>query len=218
MPPITLHHLQASRSIRIAWLLEELSLPYTIISADRERSGLSPATFKESTGTILGKAPVLKDGDLILEESGAITEYLLASYDEEHRLMARGPSAAWAKTLHFIHAAEGTMMTHCLPFIYVNRIDAAAAEGLRPKLARIVGKDLDWLEQELGLKGGGWLVGESVSAADTMMAFSVMFIFANGLAPKDGRWRNVERWLQRVEERKAWREAVRKTGFELPAQ
>ena len=218
MPPITLHHLQASRSIRIAWLLEELSLPYTIIRADREPSGLSPASFKESTGTILGKVPVLKDGELIIEESGAITEYLLATYDGEHRLMAAQPSAAWAKTLHFIHAAEGTMMTHCLPFIYVKRIDATAAEGLRPKLANIVRKDLDWLEKELDLKGGGWLVGDSVSAADTMMAFSVKFIFANGLAPKDRRWRALEGWLQQVEEREAWREAVRKTGFELPAQ
>ena len=127
-------------------------------------------------------------------------------------------SAAWAKTLQFIHAAEGTLMTHCLPFIYVKRIDAVAAEGLRPKLASIVGKDLDWLERELELKGGGWLVGDSVSAADTMMAFSVMFIFANGLAPKDGRWRHVEGWIRQVEEREGWREAVRKTGFELPAQ
>lgn len=76
MPDLTLYFLQASRSIRIAWLLEELGLIYKLETYDRESSGLAPAGFKQSCGTHLGKAPVLKDGDLILKESGAITEYV----------------------------------------------------------------------------------------------------------------------------------------------
>ena len=76
MPDLTLYFLQASRSIRIAWLLEELSLDYKLVSYDREDTGLAPASFKQSCGTDLGKAPVLKDGKLTLQESGAITEYV----------------------------------------------------------------------------------------------------------------------------------------------
>ena len=65
-PSITLYDLSMSRSIRIAWLLEELELPYTIIHAERDPSnGLSEESFKRQTGTMLGKAPVLKDGDLL---------------------------------------------------------------------------------------------------------------------------------------------------------
>lgn len=75
MPDLTLYFLQASRSIRIAWLLEELGLDYKLEYYDREDTGLAPASFKESCGTFLGKAPVLKDGDLTILESGAITEY-----------------------------------------------------------------------------------------------------------------------------------------------
>lgn len=75
MPDLTLYFLQASRSIRIAWLLEELGLDYKLECYDREDTGLAPAEFKKSSGTLLGKAPVLKDGHLTLQESGAITEY-----------------------------------------------------------------------------------------------------------------------------------------------
>lgn len=80
MPDLTLYLLQASRSIRIAWLLEELGLDYKLETYDREGSGLAPAGFKKSCGTGLGKAPVLKDGHLILQESGAITEYVVPAF------------------------------------------------------------------------------------------------------------------------------------------
>lgn len=77
-PNLTLYFLQASRSIRIAWLLEELGLPYTSIFFPRENNK-APADFKQISGNALGKAPVLKDGNLMLTESGAITEYVYLS-------------------------------------------------------------------------------------------------------------------------------------------
>jgi len=73
-PKITLYFLQASRSIRTAWLLEELGLEYDVKFADRE-NGKAPAWLKEEAGG-LGKFPTLKDGDLTLYESGNITEYV----------------------------------------------------------------------------------------------------------------------------------------------
>ncbi len=79
MPDLTLYFLQATRSIRIAWLLEELGLDYKLEMYDREDTGLAPAGFKQSCGTMFGKAPVLKDGKLTLQESGAITEYVFAT-------------------------------------------------------------------------------------------------------------------------------------------
>ena len=74
MPDITLYYLQCSRSIRIAWLLEELNLPYTLKSYNREPNGDAPAAFVTECGARMGKAPVLKDGNLVIEESGAITQ------------------------------------------------------------------------------------------------------------------------------------------------
>lgn len=73
MPPITLYFLQASRSIRIAWLLEELGLPYESKFYWRE-ANKAPAAYKEECGSPLGKAPTLRDGDTVVYESGAIVE------------------------------------------------------------------------------------------------------------------------------------------------
>lgn len=75
MPDITLYFLQASRSIRTAWLLEELGVDYRLEFSERENKvKAAPAAFKQSCGDALGKFPTLKDGDLTLGESGAITE------------------------------------------------------------------------------------------------------------------------------------------------
>jgi glutathione S-transferase len=72
-PNITLYFLQALHSIRIAWLLEELSLPYTSVFFPR-KNNKAPRHFKEKSGNALGKAPVLKDDGMTVVESGAITE------------------------------------------------------------------------------------------------------------------------------------------------
>ena len=74
VPDITLYFLQSSRSIRIAWILEELNLDYKVIYYDREPSMAAPANFKTESGGSMGKAPVLVDGDLVVQESGAITQ------------------------------------------------------------------------------------------------------------------------------------------------
>ena len=78
-PDLTLYFLQSSRSIRIAWLLEELGLGYKLVFFEREKNGAAPETFKAACGACMGKAPVLKDRDLILQESGAITLYVCNS-------------------------------------------------------------------------------------------------------------------------------------------
>jgi len=75
MPPITLYFLQASRSIRSAWLLEELGLDYELKFSDRVNK-IAPEEFKRASGNPLGKFPTLKDGNLIIGESGAISEYV----------------------------------------------------------------------------------------------------------------------------------------------
>lgn len=79
LPKITLYHLQCSRSIRIAFLLEMLGLPYTARCYERNADGSIPEEFRTEVGKgmgmmLMGKAPVLRDGEIIIEESGAITE------------------------------------------------------------------------------------------------------------------------------------------------
>ena len=75
---IEFHHLENSRSQRILWLLEELGLDYQIVRYSRDpATRLAPATLKAVHP--LGKSPVIRDGGLVVAESGTIVEYLVGT-------------------------------------------------------------------------------------------------------------------------------------------
>jgi len=82
MPNLTLYFLQASRSIRTAWLLEELGLDYNLEFAERE-NGIASQAFKQQSGDKLGKFPFLIDGDLNIGESGAQAEYVKTTIEAQ---------------------------------------------------------------------------------------------------------------------------------------
>ncbi|KAJ4293281.1 hypothetical protein N0V90_008563 [Kalmusia sp. IMI 367209] len=223
MPPITLWFLQASRSIRIAWLLEELGINYDIKFADRMSNMAAPEDFKASSGNPLGKFPSMKDGDVTIYESGVITEYLCEIYDEQHKLIPEDLRRR-VKVLQWIHAAEGTFMLHALAITYArwNMPQSAKDNGVlqvtEKGLSVNVQKDLDWLETELSLSEGKFLCGEHVTAADTMMQFSIDFILVTKLGTQAKEWPNIQRWLETCKETVTFQKAVAKSGYELTAK
>ena len=104
---LTVHHLNQSRSQRILWALEELSLPYQIVRYQREKSMLAPPALKKIHP--LGKSPVVEDNGAILAESGAILDYLQDTYDSEGRF--KPDEAEPKRQYHFwLHYAEGSLM------------------------------------------------------------------------------------------------------------
>ena len=63
---IEVHHLNNSRSQRILWLLEELGLDYEIVRYQRDPvTRFAPPAIKAIHP--LGKSPVIRDGDLVVE-------------------------------------------------------------------------------------------------------------------------------------------------------
>ena len=75
----TVHHLGKSQSERIVWLCEELEIPYELKHYTRDPvTMLAPPDYKALHP--IGAAPVITDGDLVLAESGAIVDYILAKY------------------------------------------------------------------------------------------------------------------------------------------
>ncbi len=78
---IEVHHLKASRSRRITWMLEELGLPYEVITYNRDaKTNLAPPELKAIHP--LGKSPVIRDKGEIFIESGAIIDYLIRTYGQ----------------------------------------------------------------------------------------------------------------------------------------
>ncbi len=217
---ITFYYLGASRAIRVAWLLEELDLEYKLVASPRAPNGLAPPEFKQKMGTKIGKSPTITDHGITIQESGAITEYLCENYDPSHRLIPQ-ERIARAKVREWIAASEGTFMIHGLAVLYARWQMPEGGKNddilgqMEKKLSVNVQKDFDWLDFELQSGNGKYLVGDSVTAADTMMGFSAQFIMARKLGTGDRTWPAVEAWVKHLEGLKSYKKAVEKTGHSL---
>jgi glutathione S-transferase len=146
--------------------------------------------------------------------------YLCDQYDSADRVIPKDP-AQRARTEIFMHAAEGTLMLHAYTFFsFRSNIPKALQEAYpeavseaETKLSANVQKDLDWLEVELAQAGGGFLVGDTVTAADIMMMFSAQITFIVKAGTQGKTWPGVEAWIKRCEETASYKRAVEKSGF-----
>ncbi len=77
--PLVIHHIEGRRSERVAWLCEELGLPYELRFVSGDVMG-SLVELEKAHG--MRMAPILEDGSIRLVESAAILEYILLRYGE----------------------------------------------------------------------------------------------------------------------------------------
>ena len=130
---IEVHHLNNSRSQRVLWMLEEIGVGYQIVRYQRDaQTMLAPPELKAIHP--LGKSPVIRDGDLVVAESGAIVEYLAERYGGG-RFMPRSGTAEQVRCRYWVHYAEGSLMTPLIAKLYVGRVGEAA----KPMLERVNG-------------------------------------------------------------------------------
>ena len=199
---IEVHHLKESRSRRITWMLEELGLDYSVISYDRDATTrLAPPELKAIHA--LGKAPVIKDKDLVLIESGAILEYLVAEYGHGKFVPAKS-TADYYRYLQFMHYAEGSAMLPLLLKLYVGRLGDAGAP-LHPRINSEIANHLGYLNAEL--EGRDYFVGNELTAADVQLSFVAQVGVRN--AGRDT-FPNLTRFVELVEARPAYQRAVQK--------
>ena len=144
--------------------------------------------------------------------------YLCETYDASQRLIPKEPKPR-AKVREWMAAAEGTFMIHGLAVLYARwqmpekgKSDGTLEE-MEKKLSVNVQKDLDWLEDELKSGDGKYLVGDHLTAADTMVCFSAQFILARQLGTGGKTWPAIEKWIQHCESESGYKKAVEKTGF-----
>ena len=206
---IKVHHLENSRSQRVLWLLEELELPYEVISYRRDpKTMLAPPELKRVHP--LGKSPVIEDdgpagNHRVIAETGAIVEYLVEK--AEGRLGPPPNRDAILLYRQYLHYAEGSMMPPLLAILVVNRLGLLGKPAKKPLLA-MFRQHLDFLEGELGSRP--WFAGEEFTAADVMMSFPLEAARQRaGLGPAHP---NILDWLERIHARPAYAEALRRGG------
>jgi len=102
-----LYHAPGTRSVRIAWLLEELGLPYELEQFRLGDKAMRAPEFLKINP--MGRVPVLQDGDVTISESGAIVEYVLARHGAG-RMVPDAASAEFPAYLQWLHYAEGMIM------------------------------------------------------------------------------------------------------------
>lgn len=202
---LTIHHLGKSQSERIVWLCEELGLPFTLQHYTRDAvTMLSPPALKALHP--LGAAPVIVDGDLVLAESGAIVDYILAKYGDG-RLVLGPDHPDFAQYLYWLHFANGNLQPTLGRNMVLRRLNLAADN---PTLLATRGRlDLVLNLVEARLGQADYLAGPVFTAADIMTVFSLTtmrIFFPFDLAP----YPHVRAYLRRIGDRAAYRSAMQK--------
>ena len=105
---LTVHHLGVSQSERIVWLCEELGLDYQLVRHDRDSvTRLAPESYKALHPS--GTAPVIEEDGVVLSETGAIVDYILARHGGA-ALTVPADDPAFPDYLFWLHFANGSMM------------------------------------------------------------------------------------------------------------
>jgi len=199
---ITIYHLSTSRSERIVWLMEELGLDYRIAPFEREATGAAPAALR--TIHPLGKAPVIRDGDTVLAESGAIFDYIVHRHGAG-RLAVAPHAAAYARYVYWLHFAEGSLMSLALIALVISRVPGAEASPAGLRVGARLRQMLAFVDAELA--PFPYFAGAEFTAADVMMTFpfTTMRLFLDyDLAP----YRNIVAYVKRIEARPAYGRAL----------
>lgn len=201
---LTIYHLSTSRSERIVWLMEELGEPYEFVEISRDEKGLSPQAMFDIHP--MGKAPVIRDGDKLIIESGAIVEYILARYGNG-RMVPDVNSEDYADYLQWMHFAEGSALYTFFVQMFI--------ESLTPKNKKPTGwtryhddlanRTLRYIDDCLADKP--YFAGQEFTGADIMMMF-VFTVLKRLLKRPLADYKNIEAYMTRIESRPAYQKAM----------
>ncbi|QIG95995.1 MULTISPECIES: glutathione S-transferase family protein [unclassified Bradyrhizobium] len=202
---LTVHHLGKSQSERIVWLCEELEIPYELKCYARDPvTMLAPADYKALHP--IGTAPVITDGQLVLAESGAVVEYILAKYGNG-RLTLKPSDPDFAQFLYWFHFANGTLQAQMGRSMILNRLNLAADNPMLVATKARVDRSFDLIEARVG--GARYLAGDEFTTADIMIGFSLTTM--RYFLPYDlGRRPNIRDYLGRIAARPAYQRAMQK--------
>ena len=208
---LTIHHLGKSQSERIVWLCEELGIPYALKHYVRDSvTMLSPPELVALHP--LGAAPVITDGDLMLAESAAIVEYIIAKHGGG-RLALEPDHPDFAGYLYWFHFANGNLQPVMSRSMIVRRLNLPADNPVLVSVQGRLKRVLDLVEARLG--DADYFTGNEFTAADIMSVFSLTtmrYFMPVDLSP----YPNILSYLQRIAARPAYQAAMQKGDPGMP--
>jgi glutathione S-transferase len=219
---ITVHHLENSRSFRVVWLLESLGVDFKIKGYKRNpKTSLAPKELLKISP--LGKSPVLQIDDVILPETGAIFEYVLAHFDKEHRFHPKVDDSSFKDYVFWLHFAEGSLMWPLVIKLIFSKTTEKVPFFLKPcsklifmaikkaYLDHTLEKALEYTEKDL--EQNEWFLGEEISAADFIMSFPLEAA-VEGHTNMDS-YPKIKAFVARVQARKDYQQALKRSKESL---
>jgi glutathione S-transferase len=208
---LTVHHLGKSQSERIVWLCEELGLDYALKHHVRDaQTMLSPPELKALHP--IGSAPVITEGAMVLAESGACMEYIIARHGGG-RLALPPDHPGYPDYLYWLHEANGSLQPAMGRRMLIGRLQVPPENPVRRMAEERLDRTLRFLDARV--VAAPWLAGEEFTAADIMMGFplTTMRYFAPlDLSPYAG----ILAYLQRIAAREGYRRAMAKGDPGMP--
>jgi glutathione S-transferase len=203
---LTVYHLRRSRSDRILWLLEELGLDYAIEPFDREPNQRAPAAMRKIHP--LGKAPLIRDGEVVLPESGAIVDYIVTRHGGG-RLAPRHGDAAWPRYVFWLHFVEGSLMSALVTDVLVcsGMVPGFDPGPLAPMVKAELARVVQWIDEDMGRRA--YAAGDSFTAADVMLAYGLEAVKSRGYLEDT---RNLPAYVERMTARPAYQRAKQKAA------
>lgn len=189
------------RGFRVVWLLEEMQLPYRLHGVDL----LAPLENDPEFLTInpAGFIPALRDGEVVMVESIAIMEYLLARYGPS-ALAPQASDATFPAYQQFLHLGEAGLAASVY---FVSGARNIAPEAERDNWSarqamRVFTSRLTLVTRQL--ERGPFLAGDAFTAADISVGYALEMARRNiGFPLGDLEWAYVERLRARPGYRRA---------------
>lgn len=197
LAPITLHsHAGGPNPWKVAFILEELNVPYT--QDIHEFSELKKQPFVNVNPN--GRVPAIEDPntETTLWESGAILEYLVDTYDKDHRISFPNGTKDYylaKQWLHFQMSGQGPYFGQAVWFhrFHSEQVESAKARYMN-EIKRVSGVLDGWLSNR------EWLVGNKYSYVD--IAFLPWYHTVQGLTAGkvdfSREFPHLVAWLERV--------------------
>ena len=202
---LTIHHLGKSQSERIIWLCEELGIAYQLELHKRDSvTNLSPPELRAMHP--MGTAPVITDGAIVLAESGAIIDYIIAKHGGGR--LARGPADAdFADYLYWYHFANASLQPVMGRNMLLRRLQLPADNPVLVSTLERMDRALRWVDKRLA--ENAFLAGNELTAADIMAVFSLTTM--RYFMPAElGPYPHILAYLQRIAQREAYQRAMLK--------
>jgi glutathione S-transferase len=200
---LKLHHTPNTRAGRIVWLLEELGLPYELNRL--EFSAKSLKSDEHRARHPLGRVPVLEDGEVMIYESGAIVEYIIARHSDG-ALKPAVDSPRFPHYLQWFHYCEGMVMPPMNTIVVHTMLlpPERRNEETLGQAKRLLTKALEPLNE--ALNGRDYIVGD-LSGADFMIGHASYMSRRLGCMPEE--LTHLHAYVDRLAARPAFAKAIK---------